>query len=202
MILIGNVFYNFGKGGDKTMGKITAYKVNNLSKVDLRFYKEGDHFITSRSVGMLTNGKMKILQSDLMTELNDLKNRVKALEEVGGRNYFSLTHLNSISPSSWVINAYVYNFELEPNTKYILSSNVPTAGNLEENVLYFNGSLTATNGVWLDNPQIMETDAEGKFYIAIPTGRTYTDGILNGTYWVQLEKGTKATDWKPAPEDL
>ena len=85
MILIGNVFYNFGKGGDKTMGKITAYKVNNLSKVDLRFYKEGDHFITPRSVGMLTNGKMKTLQdqSDLITELNDLKNRVKALEEAG-----------------------------------------------------------------------------------------------------------------------
>src|SRR5699024_11174784 len=92
MILIGNVFYNFGKGGDKTMGKITAYKVNNLSKVDLRFYKEGDHFITSRSVGMLTNGKMKILQnqSDLMTELNDLKNRVKALEEAGGSNLLTI----------------------------------------------------------------------------------------------------------------
>src|SRR5699024_6200460 len=70
----------------KIMGKITAYKVNNLSKVDLRFYKDGDHFIAPRSVGMLCNGKMKILQSDLMTELNDLKNRVKALEEVRGRN--------------------------------------------------------------------------------------------------------------------
>ena len=67
------------------MGKITAYKVNNLSKVDLRFYKEGDHFITPRSVGMLTNGKMKTLQdqSDLITELNNLKKRVKALEEAG-----------------------------------------------------------------------------------------------------------------------
>ena len=67
------------------MGKITAYKVNNLSKVDLRFYKEGDHFITHRSVGMLTNGKMKTLQdqSDLITELNDLKKRVKALEGAG-----------------------------------------------------------------------------------------------------------------------
>ena len=66
------------------MGKITAYKVNNLSKVDLRFYKEGDYFITSKSVGILANGKMKTLQdqSDLMTELNDLKNRVKALEGV------------------------------------------------------------------------------------------------------------------------
>ena len=46
------------------MGKITAYKVNNLSKVDLRFYKDGDHFITPRSVGMLANGKMKTLQGN------------------------------------------------------------------------------------------------------------------------------------------
>ena len=67
------------------MGKITAYKVNNLSKVDLRFYKDGDYFITSKSVGILTNGKMKTLQdqSDLITELNNLKKRVKALEEGG-----------------------------------------------------------------------------------------------------------------------
>src|SRR5699024_7450243 len=84
------------KGGDKTMGKITAYKVNNLSKVDLRFYKDGDHFIAPRSVGMLTNGKMKILQSDLMTELNDLKNRVKALEEVGGRNLLKGVDYNDV----------------------------------------------------------------------------------------------------------
>lgn len=44
--------------------KITAYKVNNLSKVDPRFYVEGDHFITDRSVGILTNGKIKSLQGN------------------------------------------------------------------------------------------------------------------------------------------
>src|SRR5699024_6898729 len=70
-----------------------------------------------------------------------------------------------------------------------------------ETVLYFNGSGTASNGAWLNKPRIMETDNEGKFYIAIPTGRTYTDGILNGDYWVQLEKGNIATDWTEAPED-
>ena len=43
------------------MKKITAYKVNNLSKVDTRFYVEGDHFITDRSVGILINGKIKTL---------------------------------------------------------------------------------------------------------------------------------------------
>src|SRR5699024_4443374 len=51
------------KGGQK-MKKITAYKVNNLSKVDPRFYVEGDHFITDRSVGILINGKIKTLQGN------------------------------------------------------------------------------------------------------------------------------------------
>ena len=46
------------------MKKITAYKVNNLSKVDPRFYVEGDHFITDRSVGILINGKIKTIQGN------------------------------------------------------------------------------------------------------------------------------------------
>lgn len=69
--------------------KITAYKVNNLSKVDPRFYVEGDHFITDRSVGILTNGKIKNilgneqLENDVNTlkeDLIDLTNRVEQLE--------------------------------------------------------------------------------------------------------------------------
>src|SRR5690625_1470426 len=50
------------------MKKITAYKVNNLSKVDPRFYVEGDHFITDRSVGILTNGKIKTIQDNEIME--------------------------------------------------------------------------------------------------------------------------------------
>ena len=71
------------------MKKITAYKVNNLSKVDPRFYVEGDHFLTDRSVGILTNGKIKTIQGNdqlendvntLKTDLINLTNRVKQLE--------------------------------------------------------------------------------------------------------------------------
>ena len=71
------------------MKKITAYKVNNLSKVDTRFYVEGDHFLTDRSVGILTNGKIKnILGNDqlendvdtLKTDLINLTTRVEQLE--------------------------------------------------------------------------------------------------------------------------
>ena len=71
------------------MKKITAYKVNNLSKVDTRFYVEGDHFLTDRSVGILTNGKIKTIQGNdqlendvdtLKSDLINLTNRVEQLE--------------------------------------------------------------------------------------------------------------------------
>ena len=64
------------------MKKITAYKVNNLSKVDPRFYVEGDHFLTDRSVAILTNGKIKnILGNDqLEKDVNTLKTDVSTLK--------------------------------------------------------------------------------------------------------------------------
>ena len=71
------------------MRKITAYKVNNLSKVDPRFYVEGDHFLTDRSVAILTNGKIKNILgneqiekdvSTLKTDLINLTTRVEQLE--------------------------------------------------------------------------------------------------------------------------
>ena len=71
------------------MKKITAYKVNNLSKVDTRFYVEGDHFLTDRSVAILTNGKIKNILgneqiekdvSTLKTDLSTLQTEVEPLQ--------------------------------------------------------------------------------------------------------------------------
>jgi len=53
--------------------KVTAYKVTNLSKVDKTLYKEGDIFITSRSVGILVNNEIKTIGN----ELPDLSQYVK-----------------------------------------------------------------------------------------------------------------------------
>src|SRR5690625_63389 len=62
------------KGGiDKMTKKVTAYKVTNLSKVDKTLYKEGDIFITSRSVGILVNNDIKTIGN----ELPDLSQYVK-----------------------------------------------------------------------------------------------------------------------------
>lgn len=44
--------------------RIRAYKVTNLSKVNTTLYREGDHFITNRSVGILVNGKIKTIGND------------------------------------------------------------------------------------------------------------------------------------------
>ena len=196
------------------MGKITAYKVNNLSKVDLRFYKEGDHFITPRSVGMLTNGKMKTLQSDLMTELNDLKNRVKALEEVGGRNLLINSTFKG-GRNGWTTQAG----DVEYVDDLMISSGSP-AEVYRTNVL--NGLDTATVSVWVKG--------SGRFQARAGEGARVGYTVFNHSTFkqvsstlvdmgngnlilmldgdnievekVKVEKGTKATDWTPAPEDF
>ena len=48
---------------------IKAYRVTNLSKVDTTWYKDGDLFITDRSIGVLANGKIKTIGNE--TDLSE-----------------------------------------------------------------------------------------------------------------------------------
>ena len=41
------------------MEKVRAFKVKTLANIDLIRYKEGDIFITARSVGILANNEIK-----------------------------------------------------------------------------------------------------------------------------------------------
>ena len=200
------------------MGKITAYKVNNLSKVDLRFYKEGDHFITHRSVGMLTNGKMKTLQdkSDLMTELNDLKNRVKALEDVRGRNYWVNYLMFDLDNYETIDNYDYYTVSgLKPNTDYTMSINpdidldsIPklTSGNkaLRINNKKENPVLNVIN-VLPDRVETFErtvtSTKDGVLYIINykllqdELGELTPKGII-------IKESNVVQDWTPTPADL
>lgn len=49
---------------------IKVYPVKNLSKVDKKLYKEGDHFITDRSIGVLANGTVKTI-GNVAPDLSD-----------------------------------------------------------------------------------------------------------------------------------
>lgn len=59
---------------------VRAFKVTSLSKVDTTYYKEGDLFLTSRTIGFLHNGKIKTFifkQADLSDYIK--KEEVKEL---------------------------------------------------------------------------------------------------------------------------
>lgn len=44
--------------------KVTAYRVRNLSKIDVTRYKDGDIFLTNRTIGILNNGKIEPLNKN------------------------------------------------------------------------------------------------------------------------------------------
>lgn len=95
---------------------------------------------------------------------------------------------------------YKYILTLKPNTSYTLSSNVPQT---ETASLYFNGSSTASNGVYDGKARTTKTDDAGNLYISIRHSSTGTssialyDAVLNGTYWIMLNEGDTALPYEP-----
>lgn len=59
--------------------KVTAYQVNNLTKVNLKHYQEGDLFITNRTLGILMNGE--IVPIPTKQDLKKIENQLKKLGE-------------------------------------------------------------------------------------------------------------------------
>lgn len=114
---------------------------------------------------------------------------------VNGKNLFDRTNYEYVTRWTGDVNAYMFRFELNPYTQYTLSSNVPTPA--VSTTLYFNGATTATNGVWENAPRTISSDEQGNIYVAIADGREYTQALLEGTYWIQLEVGTEATEYVP-----
>lgn len=84
---------------------------------------------------------------------------------------------------------------LKPNTKYIMSTNVPKS---EPATLYFGGIITSINGVYVNIPKTMSTNKNGEidFYIRTDNSSGYNlDDFVNGKYYIQLEEGENATPY-------
>lgn len=60
--------------------RVRAFKVNSLAKVNTFNYREGDLFITNRSIGILMNGKIETLQTE-KTDVSELVTK-KELEKI------------------------------------------------------------------------------------------------------------------------
>lgn len=89
--------------------------------------------------------------------------------------------------------------KLKPNTQYTCSTNAPKPSNYS--MIYFNGQLSDSAGVWKDRPITTTTDAEGNLYLGV-RNQNYQDtqrfeDFFNGKYYIQLQEGNNATEYIP-----
>lgn len=119
------------------------------------------------------------------------------IENVEGKNKFDINQEKEI----FGIMLYKYSYYLKPNTKYTISSNCPasTTANIYAN------SNSSNNAVYINKNQTIQSDENGYFYILVRFKADASDNstfnlyekVLNGTYYIQLEEGTVATDYVP-----
>jgi phage minor structural protein len=123
--------------------------------------------------------------------------------EIGGRNLFSIEDFSVNRYTNENINLPSWKYQGIPNTEYTVSTNMPrNSGNGFD--LFFDpypsSPSSARNGVAIGEPRTIISDSTG--LIEITTRDNLINNIINGVYEIKLEKGNKATDWTPAPEDV
>lgn len=119
--------------------------------------------------------------------------------QVYGRNLFSV-HDWDAKPDL-VSNFIPYmNIQLEPSTAYTLTTNISLESEGWADVFLFKDDETPgtqTSGVSSGVGQTLTTSSTGNVKVGV---RNHS--VSDGTNWIKLEKGTIATPWTPAPEDV
>lgn len=114
-----------------------------------------------------------------------------------GKNLFGFTAEDFKNGTIYGEGKRVY-LRLIPNTQYTLSSNAPKYSDVAASI-WFNGSNSLTNGVWVNQPRTETTDENGNLYITIRT--TEIDAIFNN-YWIMLNIGTAALPFEPYKQSV
>ena len=109
-----------------------------------------------------------------------------------GKNKFGATAQDFINGETVGAGKKV-TFSLKPNTTYTLSSNEPNGTTSAANI-WFNGTSSSGNGVWINHPMTTTTDANGELYVLVRT--TEINNVLSN-YWIQLEEGSSPTSYEP-----
>ena len=120
-----------------------------------------------------------------------------------------VTEVESVGVNLFDINAPhvegpggVYRYDLigKPHTKYTFSTNVPD-GNPTN--IYVNGGSSGDHGIHVGYNRTITTNDNGEMYCEVryrAVGSSDIDvytGMLNGTYYLQIEEGETATDYTP-----
>ncbi|MDR4073144.1 hypothetical protein KKP3161_000316 [Lactiplantibacillus plantarum] len=119
--------------------------------------------------------------------------------QVYGRNLFSV-HDWDAKPDL-VSNFVPYmNIQLEPSTAYTLTTNISLESEGWADVFLFKDDETPgtqTGGVSSGVGRTLITSSTGNVKVGV---RDYS--LSDGTNWIKLEKGTTATPYSLAPEDI
>lgn len=151
---------------------------------------------------------------------NAAKDAIDGLE-VGGRNLVLDSMANDTSNHEYAFDTRNLSVVLEPNTTYTLTVNGRTNDDkTSDDNKYLNVFLYADDWSWNKNISIKERKDTTKSYTFTTPNDTskirkvtayYYPSVDNsgvssaGTCtvnWYKLERGNKATDWTPAPEDI
>lgn len=119
--------------------------------------------------------------------------------QVYGRNLFSVRDWNA-KPYLTLISVPYMNIQLEPNTEYTLTTNIGITPDGWCDVFFFKDDeiiSSSTNGVNSSSGRTLTTSSTGNVKVGL---RNHS--VSDGTNWIKLEKGSIATPWTPAPEDL
>lgn len=188
--------YNNGTSGGHVdfNGNESLYQFNSLGKQTFTFTTPSDmvHIgLSLNSDGTSTTavfGNIKIEEGSKATAYSAY-NQGNMNVEISNKNLFNLTSQN-FKDGTMLGAAKKVELALKPNTNYTLSSNEPNGTSTETNI-WFNGPSSSENGVGINRPKTVITDANGKLYVSIRT--TEIDTVFENC-WIQLEEGSTATD--------
>ena len=119
--------------------------------------------------------------------------------QVYGRNLFSIHDWDA---KPYLVSNFVtyMNMQLEPSTAYTLTTNIGLKSKGWADVFLFKDDEipgTKTAGVSSGVGRTLTTSSTGNVKVGV---RDYS--VSDGTNWIKLEKGTTATPYSLAPEDI
>ena len=188
--------------------KVHLHEISDVNGLSAKFDGIEGKIPTSNS--QLTNDSGYISTIDLNNAINNI--------EIGGRNLFLKTNTvytnNEYMPAVYI----PANEPLVAGEIYTISICVTPAANVTSYGVYFSSGTSHVARMYLNgsNKQILTMS----FTMNYSSGKTPSDNIdharlrlyrfpNNGSvtdnstiHWIKVEKGSKATDWTPAPEDM
>lgn len=129
-----------------------------------------------------------------------IQSKIDAIE-IRGRNLYSILRVKNNNENSLFV---IEVFNVEKNQAYTISTNIPRPSDNLCDCWADAGSVinpsSQVNGVASDFSRTIDSGAEG--VVCVVFRRTHRNAVINGDFYIKLEKGTRATAWTPAPEDL